>query len=416
LPDRPLSVLVAARDEERRIAETVTLLRAAFPAASIIVGNDGSHDATAQRARDAGATVVSGPRLGKGEALNAAERAAPEGPLLLVDADLKGDVASLPEAAADLAIAAFPPAPGGGFGIAKRAARELIRARTGRELREPLSGQRFLSERARAAAFPLARGFGCEVRMTIDVLRAGLRVDEIDLPLSHRATGRDLGGFAHRGRQLVEATLAAGPLAVNHRGNRLPVIGLALPLAALLMRKPRAFMLCTVAAIGLVDDIRSGPERGLRAHLRAGTTTGVLKLIAIPVAGLIGTRSPTGGLIVGLSANALNQLDTKPGRALKAFLLGAMVCGGVEAPIAGGAVLLLPYDLRERVMLGDAGSNALGAVLGLTLVARTSGWRRLSVVVALGALNVLGERTSLGAAIERTPLLSEVDRLGRLPT
>jgi Glycosyl transferase family 2 len=415
LPDRPLSILIAARDEEARIFDTVARLRAAFPTSAIVVGDDGSRDSTASRARQAGATVVSGPRLGKGEALNAAERAAPPGPVLLVDADLAGDVSGLMLGSADLVIAHFPAAAGGGFGIAKRAARELIRARAGRELREPLSGQRFLSERARAAAFPLARGFGCEVRMTIDVLRAGLEVEEVDLPLSHRPTGRDLRGFAHRGCQLVEATFATGPLALNHRGNRLPLIGLASPITGLLCGRRSALPLAAIAAVGFVDDLRSGPERGFRAHLSSGRTTGVLKLVAIPLIGMLATRSPSGGVVVGLAANAMNQLDTKPGRALKAFLVGASVCRGVEGPYLCGAVLALPYDLRERVMLGDAGSNALGAVLGLALVARTSGWRRLSVVVALGALNVLGERTSLGTAIERSPALSALDSLGRLP-
>ena len=60
-----------------------------------------------------------------------------------------------------------------------------------------------MSERARAACFPLAPGFGCEVRMTIDAVRAGLTVKEVELDLEHRATGRDASGFIHRGRQLL---------------------------------------------------------------------------------------------------------------------------------------------------------------------------------------------------------------------
>ena len=132
------------------------------------------------------------PRLGKGQALTLAEREAGPGPLLLCDADLEGDLAPLVEDGADLAVAAFRERQGGGLGIAKRAARELIRLCSGYEAREPLSGQRALSPAARAACFPLAPGFGCEVRMTIDAVRAGLRVEERELPLRHRATGRDL--------------------------------------------------------------------------------------------------------------------------------------------------------------------------------------------------------------------------------
>src|SRR5207302_7066414 len=130
---------------------------------------------------------------------------APPGRLLLVDADLTGDPAPLLRSDADLAVAAFARPTGGGFGIAKRAGAALIRLASGFEAREPLSGQRALSPRARAAVFPLAPGFGCEVRMTIDAARARLPIEELELDLEHRPTGRDAGGFAHRSRQLLDA-------------------------------------------------------------------------------------------------------------------------------------------------------------------------------------------------------------------
>jgi hypothetical protein len=409
-----LSVLIAARDEEGTIAGSVAQARASFPEATVVVADDGSCDATAARAREAGALVVSGPRLGKGEALNAAERAAAPGPLLLCDADVQGDLRPLVEAGHDLAIAAFAQHEGGGFGIAKGAAGRLLELRTGRRLREPLSGQRFLSERARAACFPLARGFGCELRMTIDALRAGLDVGEVELPLRHRATGRDVAGFAHRGRQLAEAALAAGPLARNFRGNRLPLVGAAVALGGVGAPRRIGLAVAAIAAVGLVDDLFAGPERGFRDHLRSGRTTGVLKLAAIPAIGALATRSLSGGLVVALSANALNQLDTAPGRALKAFLLGHLLLHrGTTGRFAEVSVVLLPYDLDERVMLGDAGSNALGAVLGLESVARHTSWARWTAVGILAGLNLLGERTSLGALIERAPVLRQVDSLGR---
>ena len=193
-----LTVLVAARDEERSIEATVSALREGFPDAEILVADDGSRDGTAAAGERAGARVVRLPRLGKGQALTLAEREAAAGPLLLCDADLQGDLAALLDEDTDLAIAAFEQREGGGFGIAKRAARELIRLLSGFEAREPLSGQRALSPKAREECFPLAPGFGCEVRMTIDAVRAGLEVRERDLPLRHRATGRDLSGFLHR--------------------------------------------------------------------------------------------------------------------------------------------------------------------------------------------------------------------------
>ena len=384
------------------IGRTVTALRRTFPDAEVIVADDGSRDGTADAAEEAGALVLRLPRRGKGQALSAAERAAPPGRLLLCDADLSGELAPLLDEGADLTVGAFAERVGGGFGIAKRVARSLIELLAGIDQQEPLSGQRAVSPAARTACFPVAAGFGCEVRMTIDAARAGLRVREIELPLRHRATGRDLGGFAHRARQLVDALYACGPLGVNFRGLRLPLIGWKVGL----INGPAV---TAVAALGLADDLWSGPERGFRAHVRSGRTTGVLKLVGIPAVGLLATRRVSGALLVGLAANALNQLDTRPGRALKAYLAAALP---LEAPV-GIAVLLLPYDLREMAMLGDAGSNALGALLGLNSVKRFTGRGQWVAIGALVGFTLLGERKSIGAWIERTPGLSWIDRLGR---
>lgn len=400
----PLTILVAARDEVERVGATVRALREAFPDAEVIVADDGSRDATADAAEEAGAVVLRLRRRGKGQALSAAERAAPPGRVLLADADLAGDLRPLAETEADLAIAAFARRRGGGFGIAKRAARALVRVRSGFEPREPLSGQRLLSPRARAACFPLAPGFGCEVRGTIDAVRAGLRVEEVELELAHRATGRDLRGFLHRGRQLADALLACGPLRENFRGERVGLLGPLLVLGP----SPAVSAVCL---IGLADDLWSGPERGFRAHLGAGRTTGVLKLVGIPLVGVLATRKLSGALLVGLAANALNQLDTRPGRALKAFLL---LGAGGSPWYAACAVLLAPYDLREMAMVGDAGANALGAVLGLSSVHRLGTRSRWSVVGALAALTLYGERRSIGALIERTSVLRELDSWGRI--
>jgi hypothetical protein len=398
----PLTILVAARDEEAAIGETVRSLRETFPQAEVLVADDGSRDGTAEVAEEAGATVLRLRRRGKGQALSAAERAAPPGRLLLCDADLRGDLRPMTAGDGDVTIAIFAERRGGGFGIAKGAAQRLIRFLSGFEAIEPLSGQRALSARARPILFPLAPGFGCETRMTIDAERGGLVVAEVELDLTHRATGRDARGFAHRARQLVDLVVGCGPLAVNYRGLRLPLVGWTVGLR-------RDAAVAAVAAFGLADDLWSGPERGFRAHLRSGRTTGVAKLVGIPLVGLLATRKLSGALLVGLAANALNQLDTRPGRALKAYLLGATV---LRAPV-GTAVLLLPYDLREMTMLGDGGSNALGAMLGLSSVSRLTERGRWVAIGALAGLTFLGERRSLGALIERTPGLRELDALGR---
>jgi hypothetical protein len=124
---------------------------------------------------------------------------------------------------------------------------------------------------------------------------------------------------------------------------------------------------------------------------------------------LVRTRSLSGALLVGLLANVVNQLDTRPGRALKAYLAAALA---LDAPLAL-AVLLLPYDLREMAMLGDAGSNALGTLLGLKSVNRFTGRGRWAAIGALAGLTFVGERTSLGGLIERTPGIRKLDALGR---
>ncbi|HEV2902197.1 MAG TPA: glycosyltransferase [Gaiellaceae bacterium] len=398
----PVAVLIAARNEADGIASTVGRLREQFPGAPVIVADDGSTDGTAEAAERAGARVLRLPPRGKGQALTLAECEAPPGAILVCDADLDGDLRPLASAEGGLVIAAFAERQGGGFGIAKLAARALIRARSGFVPVEPLSGQRVFSADARLACFPLAAGFGCEVGASIDAARAGIPIAEVELPLRHHATGRDAPGFLHRGRQLLDAALAAGPQGTNHRGLRLPLVGVALA-----ARRDPAVAL--VAAFGLADDLWSGPERGFRAHLRAGATTGVLKLVGIPLVGLLATRRVSGALLVGLAANSLNQLDTRPGRALKAYLAGAVLA---RAPV-GIAVLLLPYDLRERTMLGDAGSNALGAMLGLSSVSRLTERGRWLAIGALAGLTLFGERRSIGELIERTPGLARIDAWGR---
>lgn len=210
-----LAIVVAARNEADRVGETVRSLRAAFPAAAIWVADDASEDGTAEVAMTAGARVVSrGRSHGKGGNVTAAAEAAlSEQPsprlVLLCDGDLAASAARLaPLVAAverdecDLAVAAFARRVGGGFGLALGFARWAIRRRCGLETEAPISGQRALSAEALRATLPFARGYGMEIGMTIDAVRAGCRVREYELDLSHRATGRSIGGFLHRGAQL----------------------------------------------------------------------------------------------------------------------------------------------------------------------------------------------------------------------
>lgn len=231
-------VIVAAHNEAERIAATLTALAGAFPGASLWVADDGSSDGTGAAAEAAGATVVRSERMiGKGgamtlaarQALRAIERDAPGYADLgvpparagdstdrcvltvLCDGDLGESAAALGtlvdavrEGGLDLAVAAFSKRVGGGFGLAVGFAAWAIRRRCGLRLRAPISGQRALRAQTLAQVLPFAHGFGMEIGMTIDAARAGAHVGEIDLDLSHRATGRTLAGFLHRGRQLLD--------------------------------------------------------------------------------------------------------------------------------------------------------------------------------------------------------------------
>ena len=218
--------LVPARNEGERIRATVLALAALPDVAEVVVVDDGSRDRTASEALAAGAAVlrIAG-GAGKGRAVERALRRLPPADVwLLADGDLGSTASALVQVLeavcagrADLAIGTFPPAVGGGFGLVKRFAAVSIRLLTGFRAQEPLSGQRALSAAALTACQPLARGFGLETAMTIDAVRAGLRVVEIPAELEHRATGRDLLGFVHRGRQGLDIALALVPRAVRRR-------------------------------------------------------------------------------------------------------------------------------------------------------------------------------------------------------
>ena len=106
---------------------------------------------------------------------------------------------------------------------------------------------------------------------------------------------------------------------------------------------------------------------------------------------------------------------TRAGRALKAYAFASLALRRRPGRADALAVLIAPYDLREMAMLGDAGSNVLGAVLGLDSVARLTGRTRWSAIGALAGLTLLGEARSVGSIIERTPVLRTIDAWGREP-
>lgn len=211
-----VSALVPAHNEAGRIAETVRAALSIDGVERVLVIDDGSDDETASRAAAAGADVLRLPaNVGKGGALETgAEEVRDADVILLLDADL-GQTASegallldaVVKGHADMAVAVFPPpAVRGGFGLVKGTARRGISWLGDRRFvsEAPLSGQRALTADCLAAVRPFAPGYGAEVALTVRALRNGCRVVEVPTTMAHAATGRDLAGFTHRGRQLAD--------------------------------------------------------------------------------------------------------------------------------------------------------------------------------------------------------------------
>jgi UDP-N-acetylmuramyl pentapeptide phosphotransferase/UDP-N-acetylglucosamine-1-phosphate transferase len=238
----------------------------------------------------------------------------------------------------------------------------------------------------------------------------------------------------------------------NFRGDRIcQSFGVAILLQALILLPAYALLapsaygvagtwLLAVAgfgALGLLDD-RFGDRRikGLRGHFRAALrerriTTGFVK--AVGGAGLalvIGLRlaphDPASALLdallVALSANCINLLDLRPGRAGALFLVSAalliLFCADSRHSLAPLILILLAElpvytrDARAAAMLGDAGSNLLGACLGLGIASSAVGVpAKIALAAALAGLHVLTERLSLTDLIERVPPLRALDRL-----
>ena len=224
--------LIPAFNESERIAATVTAALGIEAVDRVVVVDDASSDDTSRLARAAGAEVLTlHENLGKGSALDAGLSTVSSDAdiLLLLDGDLAESaiqgaalLAPILRGEADMTVATFPRPEGkAGFGLVKGLARWGIARMGGGFLAEaPLSGQRALSRAAWTHVTPFAFGYGVEVALTIRALRGGLRVVEIPTTMSHAATGRDLAGFLHRGRQFVHVLRALVRLAFER--DRIP--------------------------------------------------------------------------------------------------------------------------------------------------------------------------------------------------
>jgi hypothetical protein len=222
-----VAVVIPARNEADRIGATVSAVAGLPGVGLIVVVDDGSADATGQAARDAGAVVTRHPRnRGKGTAMETGAEAvrlldqregrAHPRHLLFLDADLAETAARAWPLAepvlagkADMTIAVFAATVKlGGHGLVVGLSGGGIRRATGWQPAQPLNGQRCLTRAAFEAARPLARGWGVETALTIDLLRKGLRVTEVEVDLAHRATGTGRRAQLHRAHQLADVARA----------------------------------------------------------------------------------------------------------------------------------------------------------------------------------------------------------------
>jgi len=229
-PSGDVAVVIPARNEAERIRATVAGAAGLPGVDLVIVVDDGSADDTAVLAGQAGATVLRHNRSrGKAaametgadaaamlEATDTPPRARHARHLLFLDADL-GDTAAaagpltepVRAGEADMTIAVFTErVRQGGHGLVVGLSGAGIERATGWRPAQPLNGQRCLTRAAFEVARPLAAGFGVETALTIDLLRAGMRVTEVEVPLAHRATGNDWAAQVHRARQFADVARA----------------------------------------------------------------------------------------------------------------------------------------------------------------------------------------------------------------
>jgi glycosyltransferase involved in cell wall biosynthesis len=207
-----ISAIIPAYNEEQCLASTISSLRLIDYISQIVVVDDGSRDRTLEIAQQYADEIIHLPtNIGKGAALKKGCERAAGGIIVFVDSDLQDSAVMVKQLVkpvlageADMSIAMFPPAKKkGGFGLVKGLARQGIKRLTGYTALSPLSGQRALTKEGISRITSWDDGFGIEVGMTIDVIRAGLRVVEIPVSFTHRETGRNLAGFMHRGKQFI---------------------------------------------------------------------------------------------------------------------------------------------------------------------------------------------------------------------
>lgn len=377
-PRAQVVALVPAKDRADSVGATVTALWGVAGVDEVLVIDDASADESVREALAAGARVLPlEVNVGKGGAVQAGVAATPHAQTyLLVDADL-GATAGLAgdllrpvlDGEADMAVAVLPSAGrrGGLGGVRRLAASGIARATGGRlRPRAPLSGQRAVRADL-LRSLPLAERFGLETAMSIDAVRAGARVVEVDVAMDHRHTGRSLAGFRHRAGQGAQIVRALWPRLTTMR-HRLAaiVVGFALLAGAVLWSGSR-WEPSSVASAGRADkvvvfgvpklgwdEVGTGAMPNLDRLMRGGAVA------ATSVRTLAGRPTTTEGYAT-LGAGARVRSDALGGYAFEA-----------TTPLEGGTA---GEALRRRTGAGREGGDV--AVIGAPAIFRLNDGRHL---------------------------------------
>ncbi len=251
----------------------------------------------------------------------------------------------------------------------------------------------------------------------------------------------------------IDIFKSSGRLVKNYKGQMIPQgIGLMFPIYLLLwyallslldngyLRQalPIQFAVTTVCFIGFIDDMLGTRDvLGLKGHfkslLRGRLTTGAVKaIVGLSVAFVISLSLTSNNvevivntLIIALFTNFFNLLDLRPGRAIKVYIIAflAILIGLIATdksavilpfiPLAGFIIGYMPYDLKARSMMGDAGSNVLGISIGFLAASAFSWPVKIAILAFLIGIHIFTEKYSLTELIEKNSLLNFLDNLGR---
>lgn len=376
-------VLIPAKDSADSITETVRAARSINEVERVLVIDDGSSDATSERAVKAGADVLKLPRnLGKAGAVMAGIKAAPHASVyLMIDADVgqSGGAAEallgpVLENTADMTVGVLPSAGSkGGFGMVRNLSAAGIKRGCGFVAKAPLSGQRAIRGEL-LRSIELAPRFGLETALTIDAVRSGARVVELDVNMDHRHTGRKFAGFRHRGRQGLDILRALWVRLTSQR-LRMAIIAITSvvfmvwmlwsggrwePSSNALSTKPSKVIIFGVPRLSF-EDLQQGNTPNIDGLLNRGAVA------AMSVRTMSGRPSTTEGY-ASLNAGTRVRADAIAGAS--AYQADELVEGGTAIEVAqrrtgrstDGQVVVIGYPTTVRQSTGKHLSSEPGAL------------------------------------------------------